>query len=63
MNELVSPRTKLSIMAVAMLTFTGILIETSLNVTFPTLMKTFGKSLNTVQLLTTGYLLMVALVM
>ncbi|MCP0887331.1 MFS transporter [Ligilactobacillus sp. WILCCON 0076] len=63
MNESVSVRTKLSIIAVAMLTFTGILIETSLNVTFPTLMRIFGKSLSTVQLLTTGYLLMVSLVM
>ncbi|WP_082622358.1 MFS transporter [Levilactobacillus senmaizukei] len=43
--------------------FLGILVETSMNVTFPTLMKTMHVSLSTVQWITTGYLLMVALLM
>ncbi|WP_203629438.1 MFS transporter [Lentilactobacillus fungorum] len=43
------------------MTFMGVLTETSMNVTFPTLMKQFNISLATVQWVTTGYLLMVAL--
>ncbi|MBZ3777161.1 MFS transporter [Lentilactobacillus otakiensis] len=43
------------------MTFMGVLTETSMNVTFPTLMKQFNISLPTVQWVTTGYLLMVAL--
>nr|WP_307725109.1 MFS transporter [Lentilactobacillus kefiri] len=43
------------------MTFMGVLTETSMNVTFPTLMKQFNISLSTVQWVTTGYLLMVAL--
>lgn len=63
MNNSVSTRVKLSILAVGLLSFTGILIETSMNVTFPTLVKTLGVSLGTVQWLTTGYLLLTTIVM
>jgi EmrB/QacA subfamily drug resistance transporter len=59
----VSARTKLSIGATALLSFVGVLTETSLNVTFPTMTKEFGLPLSTIQLLTSGYLLMVTLVM
>ncbi|KRM87474.1 MFS transporter [Lacticaseibacillus thailandensis] len=55
--------TKLAIAAVGMLSFVGILVETSMNVTFPTLIKTMGVSLDTVQWLTTAYLLVVTIVM
>ncbi|WP_039933148.1 MFS transporter [Lentilactobacillus otakiensis] len=51
----------LVITIVAFMTFMGVLTETSMNVTFPTLMKQFNISLPTVQWVTTGYLLMVAL--
>jgi EmrB/QacA subfamily drug resistance transporter len=51
----------LAITIVALMTFMGVLTETSMNVTFPTLMKQFNISLATVQWVTTGYLLMVAL--
>lgn len=63
MNKQVTHQTILTIAAVGMLTFIGILVETSMNVTFPTLMKLFGQPLSTVQWLTTGYLLMVTLIM
>ena len=63
MNNSVSTRVKLSILAVGLLSFTGILIETSMNVTFPTLVKVLGVSLGTVQWLTTGYLLLTTIVM
>lgn len=65
-KETVSQKTNhplLAISAIAAMTFLGILIETSMNVTFPTLMKQFHVSLSTVQWVTTGYLLTVALLM
>ncbi|WP_119325980.1 MFS transporter [Companilactobacillus musae] len=62
-EETVSLRVKLSILAVGLLSFTGILIETSMNVTFPTLVKDLQVSLGTVQWLTTGYLLLTTIVM
>ncbi|MDF7640239.1 MFS transporter [Bifidobacterium sp. ESL0784] len=62
-EERVSTQTKLSIAAAALLSFTGILTETSLNVCFPTMTREFGLPLSTIQLLTSGYLLMVTIVM
>ncbi|KAE9561932.1 MFS transporter [Companilactobacillus paralimentarius] len=62
-KDVVSTRVKLSILAVGLLSFTGILIETSMNVTFPTLTKVLNVSLGTVQWLTTGYLLLTTMVM
>lgn len=62
-NSPVSHRTQLAILSAGLLTFVGILVETSMNVTFPTLIKTLHVSLSTVQWLTSGYLLMVTLVM
>lgn len=59
----VTQKTKFSLIAVEILTFVGILVETSMNVTFPTLMQNFKEPLGNVQWLTTGYLLMVTLVM
>lgn len=63
LEDSVSTRVKLSILAVGLLSFTGILIETSMNVTFPTLTKELNVSLGTVQWLTTGYLLLTTIVM
>ena len=63
LKDEVSTRVKLSILAVGLLSFTGILIETSMNVTFLTLTKDLNVSLNTVQWLTTGYLLLTTIVM
>ena len=48
---------------VALMSFFGVLTETSMNVTFPTLMHDFHVSLTTVQWVTSGYLLAAALVM
>lgn len=58
-----SRNTKLAIGTVGALSFIGILIETSMNVTFPTLMRTFHVSLSLIQWITTGYLLLVTIVM
>lgn len=52
-----------ALLSIAILAFTGTLIETSMNVTFPTLMRTFNVSLRAVQWLTSGYLVVMALTM
>ena len=59
----VSKKAKLAILAAGLLSFVGILIETSMNVTFPTLISELGVGLSTVQWLSTGYLLLVTIVM
>ncbi|MBD0888738.1 DHA2 family efflux MFS transporter permease subunit [Lactobacillus gasseri] len=53
----------LAVLATAFMSFVGILTETSLNVTFPAMMKQFQVSLDTIQWTTTGYLLMIAIIM
>ncbi|KAA8455451.1 MFS transporter [Weissella paramesenteroides] len=62
-EEKVSSRVIWSIVAAAILGFSGILTETSMNVTFPELIQQFHQSMGTVQWLTTAYLLVVALMM
>lgn len=62
--EKITRRTQLAILSSGLLAFIGILVETSLNVTFPTfLIKVLHVSLATVQWLTSDYLLMTTLVM
>lgn len=56
-------RIYLAIGSVALLTFIGILNETSMNVTYPELSTQFGVSLDVTQWITTGYLLMVTITM
>lgn len=56
-------KTTIAIISVALMSFLGILTETSLNVTYPAMMKQFEIGLNTVQWATTGYLLTIAIVM
>ena len=50
------------ILAIVLLSFTGVVIETAMNITFPTLMQEFAISTSTVQWITTGYLLILAIV-
>ncbi|WP_252893573.1 MFS transporter [Lentilactobacillus senioris] len=52
----------IAIVAAALMAFLGVLIETAMNVTFPTLTKQFNVPLATVQWVTTGYLLMVSII-
>ena len=52
----------LSIIATGIMSFCGVIVETAMNITFPTLMEEFQVTTSTVQWLTTGYLLMVAIV-
>lgn len=53
----------LAVLSAAFMSFVGILTETSLNVTFPTMMRQFHVSLDTIQWTTTGYLLAIAIIM
>lgn len=46
----------LSILAAGLLSFSGVVVETAMNVTFPTLMREFSVDTATVQWITTGYL-------
>ena len=58
-----STKNILAVLSAAFMSFVGILTETSLNVTFPTMMKEFNVTLDTIQWTTTGYLLMIAIIM
>lgn len=55
-------KTLCAITATGILSFAGIVVETAMNVAFPTLMHDFHVSTSMVQWLTTGYLLILALV-
>lgn len=56
-------KVNLAIFSAGLMTFTGILNETSMNVTYPLLVKQFHQSLAAVQWITTAYLLTVTIVM
>lgn len=58
----ISKRVLGAIIATGIMSFSGVLVETAMNVTFPTLMREFGVSIDLVQWMTTIYLLMVAIV-
>lgn len=53
----VDARFVLSIIACGIISFSGVVAETAMNITFPTLMAEFGVDTATVQWITTGYLL------
>ena len=52
-----------SVFAAGLMSFSGVLIETAGNVTFPVLMKDFHVNMATVQWMTTGYLLVASIIM
>lgn len=52
----------LSIVAAGIMSFSGVCVETAMNVTFPTLMQEFNIGTSTVQWMTTSYLLVLAAV-
>ncbi|CAM4150460.1 XRE family transcriptional regulator [Streptococcus penaeicida] len=59
--EKVSKETLMAIIAIAMIGFSGILSETSMNVTFPKMMSVYHQPLSHLQWITTIYLLAVAI--
>lgn len=52
----------LAVLATGMMSFAGVLIETAMNVTFPTLISEFGITTGQVQWVTTIYLLIIAII-
>lgn len=62
MDNKITKRLLLSIIATGMLSFAGIVIETAMNVAFPTIIKQFSITTSTVQWLSTGVLLIVAII-
>lgn len=55
-------RLVLSVVAAGIMSFSGVTVETAMNVTFPALMADFGIGTSTVQWMTTSYLLTLAIV-
>ncbi|WP_294977243.1 MFS transporter, partial [uncultured Leuconostoc sp.] len=62
-EEVIQPKNRLAIISAAILAAGGIMIETALNVTFPVLKDVFNTSLNSIQWVTTAYLLAVTVTM
>lgn len=62
LDNKITKRLLLSIIATGMLSFAGIVIETAMNVAFPTIIKQFSITTSTVQWLSTGVLLIVAII-
>lgn len=58
----IDARLILSIIATGMMSFAGVVVETAMNITFPTLMREFQIGTSTVQWITTGYLLVLAII-
>lgn len=58
----ISIRLTLSVVAACLVSFCGLLTETAVNVAFPTIMSDFGVTTKAVQWLTTGNLLVVAMI-
>ncbi|AKP67857.1 DHA2 family efflux MFS transporter permease subunit [Companilactobacillus ginsenosidimutans] len=63
MNRQLNTKLILSIIATGLLSFSGVVVETATNVTFPTLMKEFSVNTSAVQWMTTGYLLVASIMM
>lgn len=62
MSAKISKKVLAAVVATGLLSFCGVIIETAMNVTFPTLMKEFSISTSTVQWMTSSYLLVVAII-
>lgn len=61
-TRVLDARLLFSIIAAGIMSFSGVVIETAMNVTFPTLMHEFNIGTSLVQWITTGYLLVLALI-
>lgn len=59
-HRVLDARLILSVVAAGIMSFSGVVVETAMNVTFPTLMTEFDVETSTVQWLTTSYLLVLA---
>lgn len=59
-KERIEPRVVGAVLATGLMSLSGVIVETAMNITFPTLMKQFQVTTGTVQWMTTLYLLIVA---
>ena len=59
----IDARLILSVIACGIMSFSGVVVETAMNITFPSLMSEFGVDTATVQWVTTGYLLVLTAIM
>jgi len=59
-KEKIEPRVVGAVLATGLMSLSGVIVETAMNITFPTLMKQFHVTTGTVQWMTTLYLLIVA---
>ena len=59
----IDARLILSVVACGIMSFSGVVVETAMNITFPSLMGEFGIDTATVQWVTTGYLLVLTAIM
>lgn len=62
MTNKISPKVYGAIIATGLMSFAGVIVETSMNITFPTLMREYDLSTNTVQWMTSIYLLVVSII-
>ena len=62
MKKQLTPKLVTAIISAGIMAFAGVVAETAMNITFPTLMREFGIGTAAVQWLTTGYLLMLAII-
>ncbi|EFG55154.1 hypothetical protein C5L18_000641 [Lactobacillus amylolyticus] len=51
-----------AIVAMELMSFSGVIVETSMNIAFPTLMRQFGISTNVVSCMTSIYLLAISII-
>lgn len=59
-ERVLDARLIMSVVAAGIMSFSGVVVETAMNVTFPALMEEFGVNTATVQWMTTSYLLVLA---
>jgi predicted MFS family arabinose efflux permease len=61
-NEKMPVKVFPAIVATGLMSFCGVIVETSMNIAFPTLMKEFGVSTNVVSWMTSIYLLSISII-
>ena len=61
-NEKIPAKVFAAIVATGLMSFCGVIVETSMNIAFPTLMKDFSVSTNTVSWITSIYLLAISII-
>lgn len=61
-TDRINKRVYAAILATGLMSFSGVIVETAMNITFPTLMKEFDITTNMVQWMTSIYLLIVAII-